>query len=59
MSEHETLISVRGLFMRLGDLEMTVRMDGSVMIMKSDGQRLELDSAYAEVLAGLMRMVSR
>lgn len=59
MNEQETLISVRGLFLRLGDLEMTVQMDGSVLIRKSDGQRLELDRSYAEVLAGMMRMVSR
>lgn len=60
MSEHpEGMINVRGLFLRLGQLELNVREDGSMLILHRDGQRLELDRAYADILAGMMKMVSR
>lgn len=59
MADSEGLINVRGMFMRLGSLEMNIREDGSVLIIHADGQRLELSRAYADILAGMMRMVTR
>lgn len=59
MEDEPGLIMVRGLFLRMGDLEMTVREDGSMLIIHGSGQRLELSQTYAGVLAGMMKMVTR
>ena len=59
MEDEPGLIMVRGLFLRMGDLEMTVREDGSMLIIHGIGQRLELSQIYADVLAGMMKMVTR
>lgn len=61
MAAVESAIFVRSMLIRLGNVEVSVREDGSLLITVSGVQngRLELGRAESEVLAGIIRMISR
>jgi hypothetical protein len=58
MNGHESQIIARGMFLRLGPIEISVREDGGLLIMNGP-QRLELDRGQAEILGFMMRVILR